>query len=133
MKLHDELRKTAGIMRAELERSRLTVALAPCERGRANNMIRAVDSKNPEWYRAFCRQYPSSRRRKRKKPDTAIKRANTLRALSELEQGEMKTEYAERLFPFVCEEYLNHWQPERDPPSKSKAWRVTKKPAAICL
>jgi hypothetical protein len=111
MKLPAELRQTAAVMRAELESSRLRVALAPCERGRAGNQIRTVDECNPAWYQRFCLEYPSSRRQGRKKPDTAIKRAGTLRGLAELERGEMQSVYAVRLFPYVVEEYLAAWQP----------------------
>ncbi len=111
MKLPAELRQTAAVMGAELEASRLRVVLAPCQRGRASSMIRAVDERNPAWYRALRLEYPSGRRRGRKKPDTLIKRAATLRGLAELEQGEMGSVYAARLFPFVVEEYLANWRP----------------------
>ncbi len=111
MKLPAELRQTAAVMRAELEASRLCVTLAPCQRGRAGNQIRTVDECNPAWYRQFCLEYPSGRKRGRKKPDTAIKRAGTLRGLAELERGEMHSVYAVRLFPYVVEEYLAAWRP----------------------
>ena len=65
---------------------------------------RQVDEQNPKWYREFCARYSPSRRakmRKRKKPDTYIKRAHTLRALGELASGRCRTVYAVRLLPFV--------------------------------
>lgn len=111
MKLPAELRQTAGVMCAELEGTQLRVALAACQHGGRNRKIRVVEQRNPDWYRRFCLAYPSSRRRRRKKPDTLIKRAATLRGLRELEQGEMESVYAIRLFSVVVDEYLSNWQP----------------------
>ena len=113
MKLPAELRQTASIMHRELEQQQLRVALASCQRGRRYRMIRVVEERNPVWYRQFCAEYPSSRQRDRKKPDTAIKRQNTLRALVELGRGEMQSVYAVRLMPYVCEEYIENWRPVR--------------------
>lgn len=119
MTLPAELRQAAGIMKAELEGQRLRVTLAPCQRGRAGNMIRVAEEQNPDWYRAFCLEYPSSRKRGRNKPDTLIKREATVRGLAELEQGEMNSIYAIRLFPHVVEHYLNHWRPTPAPTAKN--------------
>ena len=127
MKMPPELCHTAAVMRAELESTRLTVALAPYQRGRAGNSIRVVEQRNPAWYSRFCAAYPSSRKRSRKKPDTRIRRANTLRALAELERGKMASEYAARLFPVVCEEYLKHWRPDA-PAALAKSGEAAARP-----
>lgn len=70
-------------------------------------MIRVVEECNPDWYRRLCAEYLSerSRPRRRSKVDTAIKRANVLRALHEMESGRCETVYAGRLLPFVYEHY----------------------------
>jgi hypothetical protein len=72
----------------ELESSCLEVVLVPerrrtCEGG----MIRVAVSKNATWYQRFCRQYASSRRRRKAAFDTMIKRAHTVRALERFAAG----------------------------------------------
>lgn len=92
-------------MRHELASRRLEVVLVPSsvEHWPTDRQRRVVCERNPGWYRELCRQYPSrrSRPRRRAKPDTAIKRAHTLRALAEIENGRVESEYARRVYPFV--------------------------------
>lgn len=108
--LHNGLRESARMMRSELESQRLTIALAPCQRGRRHQKIRVVEEQNPEWYRRLCATCPSrrSKPRNRQKPDTRIKRAGVLRALREMENGRCETEYAQRFLEFVFEHYAAH-------------------------
>jgi hypothetical protein len=85
-------------MRNELESSCLEVILVP-QRRRTNEggMVRVAVSKNATWYRKFCGAHLSSRKRRNNAPDTAIKRADTLRGLDELARGECRSTYARRL------------------------------------
>lgn len=95
----------AELMREELRCSRLSVSLAPCWgwMGDDGRLRRVVEEQNPAWYREFCGQYQSNRRRPRTKRhgDTLIKRRHTLRALAEIAAGRCRTIYARRLWPFV--------------------------------
>lgn len=98
-------RLIAEQMRHELASHRLEVVLvpSPVEHWPTDRQRRVVCERNPAWYREFCRQYPSrrTRPRRRAKPDTMIKRAHTLRALAEIENGRVESEYAQRVYPFV--------------------------------
>lgn len=101
-------RLIAEQMRHELASTRLEVVLvpSPVEHWPTDRQRRVVCERNPAWYRELCRQYPSrrTRPRRRAKPDTAIKRRHTLRALAEIENGRIDTEYAQRVYPFVVRE-----------------------------
>ena len=100
--ISDELAELAAMLRADLDQRQLRVALRMDSYD--HRTYRQVDEQNPKWYREFCARYSPSRRakmRKRKKPDTYIKRAHTLRALGELASGRCRTVYAVRLLPFV--------------------------------
>jgi hypothetical protein len=98
------LATAAQLMHDELASQHLGVILAhapdPRHRG---HMVRTVAMTNPGWYRQFCAAYPSSRVRRSHKPDTAIKRQHTLRALREIAGGHCQTIYADRLMPYVIE------------------------------
>ena len=80
------------LMLAELESSRLEVCLAPLNprmRGWVDGGCKRVClSRNCHWYRQFCSAHLSSRFRNHRKPDTRIKRANTIRALNQLIAGQ---------------------------------------------
>jgi len=95
-------------MRHELASRRLEVVLvpSPVEYWPTEQQRRVVCERNPKWYRELCRQYESNRTRprRRRKSDTLIKRAHTLRALAEIEDGSLDTEYAKRVYPFVVKE-----------------------------
>lgn len=95
-------------MREELASRRLDVVLvpSPVEHWPTGRQRRAVCGRNPTWYRQLCSQYHSrrSRPRRRRKPDTLIKRQHTLRALAEIEDGRIDSEYAQRVYPFVVSE-----------------------------
>lgn len=107
--LTDDQRQTARQMYDDLAHTRLHVILVP-DRIHPDSIrrLRAVETQNPPWYRRLCDAYPTSRRRPRRsrKPDTAIKRRHTLRALHELfTTGQARTEYAQRLLPYVLDEH----------------------------
>ena len=112
-------------MRHELASTRLEVVLvpSPVEHWPTDRQRRVVCERNPAWYREFCRQYPSrrTRPRRRAKPDTAIKRAHTLRALAEIQDGRVESEYAQRVYPFVekaAAEYAAAFARKRQPARK---------------
>ena len=98
-------RLIAEQMHHELASTRLEVVLvpSPVEHWPTDRQRRVVCERNPAWYRELCRQYPSRRTRPRRsaKPDTAIKRRHTLRALAEIEDGRVESDYAKRVYPFV--------------------------------
>lgn len=91
-----------AILLSELESNRLEVGLVPLNPRLRNynegGMKRAVFSKNPNWYSRLCNRHLSSRIRNHKKPDTKIKRADTLRILGRLAAGlQSRSKYAEEL------------------------------------
>lgn len=104
-----EIMRRARRLLSELEATRLQVILVPDRRadsyGNSYRMIRAVQERNADWYRRFCRSYSANRRRIKRtsRHDTLIKRACTVRALGELAQGECRTVYAGRLKEFILE------------------------------
>lgn len=73
----------------ELESHMLVTVLAPSKRRdrRDHDMIRVNMDENPGWYRRLCEKYPSSRRTRRGKHDTVIRRANVLSTLRVLSEG----------------------------------------------
>ena len=82
-------RAALAAMLEELESQGLAVELAPAPDARHEmHFIRVVVCRNPPWYRSFCERFLSSRKRCRRLPDTAIRRADTLRALRALLDGE---------------------------------------------
>lgn len=95
-----ELRLFAQIMIKDLEDNMLSVVLIPApEPKHADHMIRAVESRNPKWYRLFCADFISDR--KGGHPRTYIKREHVFRALSQIASGKSDTIYAERLLPYI--------------------------------
>jgi hypothetical protein len=121
-------------MRLELEARRLEVVLipSPVEFWPTDRQRRVVCERNPGWYRQLCRQHPSrrSRPRRRQKPDTCIKRRHVLRALGEIEDGRLDTEYARldteyarRVYPFVekaAEQYVATFTRKRGQPGQQE-------------
>lgn len=106
-----EIREAALELLIELEHGQLHVELNPSSdpdwqaRGW---MVRQAEEENAEWYRNFCRQYTSGRkrprrRRKAKLHDTLIKRAQTVKALERILEGRTQSPYVERLMPFLKE------------------------------
>ena len=88
----------------ELLEKSLEVVLVPApEPKHSIHMIRVCQSKNPDWYRKFCEQYPANRRtpRTRGKFDTKIKRQHTIKALENILRGKTKGVYVERLRRFA--------------------------------
>lgn len=124
-------------MRHELAGRRLEVVLvpSPVEHWPTDRQRRVVCERNPAWYRELCRQYPShrSRPRRRRKPDTAIKRQHTLRALAEIEDGRVESEYAKRVYPFVkkaAEQYVATFARKHEPARKEQSYAHSNQPFA---
>lgn len=90
---------TLRAMLDELESSALEIVLAPAPRPmHAGHCVRVVAGRNARWYREFCAAYASTRRRRNPRPDTAIRRADTVAALHRMIAGrDSGTIYAERL------------------------------------
>ena len=125
-------RMTARAMRYELQSRRLSVELAPsriAEVAAAGGKIRVVTERNPRWYRDFCAVYPKARTRprRRKKPDTMIRRGLTLQALADLESGRCETAYARRLLPFVRDE-AKRW---RQAAEQAERWLARDRTRAV--
>ena len=95
------MRDVFAMMAEELEGSYLEVVKIP---GRYGGYIRVPVSVNAEWYRVFCKQYLSTRRRF-SRPRTLIKRGDTLKALVRLSNRNFRGVYAERLLDFVNDWY----------------------------
>lgn len=130
-------KRIAEQMREGLASRRLDVVLvpSPVEHWPTDRQRRVVCERNPAWYREFCRQYPANRTRprQRRKHDTLIKRQHTLRALAEIENGRIKTEYAQRVYPFViqqAERYAQQFARKPAPKEQPHAHRNAHDPAA---
>lgn len=95
----------AEMMHSELESQRLEVVLvpSPVEYWPTERQRRVVCERNPGWYRRLCARHQSGRRKPRRKKhgDTLIKRKHVLRALQEIAEGQLETEYSRRVYPFV--------------------------------
>jgi hypothetical protein len=88
----------------ELRASRLEVVLIPAPSPmHSGHYVRAAQEANPHWYQEFCGLYESNRRDRQRwsKFKTKIKRRDTLRGLSELAAGQVRSQYAERLAEFI--------------------------------
>lgn len=86
----------------ELESHRLDVQLVPLNprlRGfNEGGMKRVCADKNARWYASYCSRHLSSRKRNHRKPDTKIKRRDTIRLLTRLCAGlTSKSKYADEL------------------------------------
>lgn len=58
-------------------------------------------------YQDLCADYPSSRRIRRGKFDTAIRRQGVIRALQEISDGRCQSTYARRVMPYVRQRASN--------------------------
>jgi hypothetical protein len=92
-------------MLADLSTHRLEVTLAPskqneiAERG---GMIRVVMDANTPWYQRMCADYPSTRKRDKRAPDTAIRRQDVLHALETmLKTGWVTTLNQNRILAYI--------------------------------
>ena len=99
-------RFVAGIMLRQLEREGLEVSLVPApEQKHSDHQIRAVENRNPSWYRDLCAAYPSNRtrtrQRKAKFTDSLIDRRLVIRALEQISLGKNTTLYTRRVLPIV--------------------------------
>lgn len=110
-----EMRLAAELMLRDLQQQRLTVTLLPAPDQRfRNHKVRAVEERNPGWYRSLCAEYQSSGRKKPRKRaprfgDTVIKRRQVEKALRQITGGHGSTLYAERLLPYV-DAYMRSYQ-----------------------
>lgn len=100
------LRRAAQKMLLELESSHLEVVLIPSrdpDCAMRGGMIRAVQERNARWCRDFCAMYPKhrTRPRRKRKPDTRIRRELTINGLNEILRGRCRSVYAERLAHFI--------------------------------
>ena len=98
------MRAAAQELLDELQSGWLLVEKLPHEVG----WVRRVLGENAEWYQRFCREYlsrcRSHRHRSGRKPDTLIKRQDTIRVLEALARGEeVRSVYVERLLPYLKE------------------------------
>ena len=99
----DDFLQACRCMIRDLESNRLRVVIiSPC---------RVAVEHNPLWYREFCSQYQSGRKRSWAKFDTAIKRQNTIRALERMSYRNVAGLYAQRLAPIVIQwhEKMGEW------------------------
>jgi hypothetical protein len=91
------LRQAIEQLLNELESHQLRVELVPLNprlRGYNEGGCKRVCSDlNPKWYRHLCAAHLSSREVRRGKPDTRIKRRNTLRALRQMLQRQPAGKY----------------------------------------
>ncbi len=107
----DEIREKAGELLDELLTFRLEVVLADAPETRhATHSCRVAVSTNPEWYRLFCRENPTTARSKRRRGSfqTIIKRQNTVEGLTAILAGATEGVYVERLIDFIERNYLRH-------------------------
>ena len=92
-------------MLGELENNRLEITLAPSadiENALRGKKIRTVMTMNAEWYRKFCADYPSSRKRDKRTFDTAIRRHKTVDALKRM----LKTKHADTVYGYRILAYI---------------------------
>jgi len=109
-----DIRTAARLMADQLSTSGLTVVLIPSrvpEIAAQGGKIRAVESRNPPWYRDLCAQYTANRTRPRKraKHDTLIKRRSVIAALDAISRGRNGTVYISRVLPFVEDVAAGHY------------------------
>lgn len=90
----------AAMLRELLESSFPETIKVP---GREGGYVRVPVSVNTEWYRRFCADYETMRGRKMR---TIIKRCHTIQALRRMGAGNFAGVYAERLSPFLVEEWV---------------------------
>ena len=93
-----DLQKAYSFMYYDLLSNQLEVCLVPSTTHRARNgcCSRAVVSKNPKWYRDFCKTYEYDHRKKKAK--TIIKRRDILKLLKRLSEGKIVySKYIEHL------------------------------------
>lgn len=92
-------------MLADLTSHRLEVTLAPSQQqeiAERGGMIRVVMDRNAPWYQRMCADFPSSRKRDKRAPDTLIKREHTITALeSMIRTGMVKGANQERILAYI--------------------------------
>ena len=98
-------RRVLRQMLADLSSHRLEVILAPSKRdemAQRGGMIRVVLDANAAWYQKMCADYPSSRKRDNRAPDTAIRRGDTIHALEDmLKTRWVVSEYQRRIMNYI--------------------------------
>ncbi len=98
MNLLPEIAASLQEMLAELESNQLEIVLTPAPRpAHEGHMIRVRAGQNPRWYREHCARFPSSRRRRNPRPDTRVRRRDTVKALRDMLSGGSRSRYAVEL------------------------------------
>ena len=88
----------------ELHRLLVRVVTKPVP-GKPLRGLREAISQNPEWYRELCRARASEAHPRKKRHDTAIKRAHVISGLQAIESGRVG-KYHDLLRP-LCERMAN--------------------------
>lgn len=101
---------TLQCMLDELEAGALEVQLAPAPRpAHEGHCIRVIANLNARWYRDFCAEHLSARLRRNPRPDTIIRRRDTIRALRAMIAGRSTGPiYAARLTDAARSYYRRH-------------------------
>ena len=98
-------RRVLRQMLADLSTHRLEVVLAPSKRNEIaerGGMIRVVCDTNTPWYQRMCADYPSTRKRDKRAPDTAIRRQDVIHALETmLKNGWVTTLNQNRILAYI--------------------------------
>lgn len=99
-----ELNALEGMLGA-LKNNRLEIGLAPSkhiENATRGKKIRVVVQVNADWYRRFCADFPSSRKRDNRTFDTAIRRPKTIVALERMLLSKTaRSVYAHRIMKYI--------------------------------
>jgi hypothetical protein len=98
-----QIRDRAMDMYVELREQKQEVVLIPApEQRHVTHSIRVVQVASPEWYSRFRRLYPRKYPYGRQvHPQSSIRRRNTLRGLHRLSNGDVSTDYAQRLLRLI--------------------------------
>jgi hypothetical protein len=106
----------------ELQSNHLEVILVPSKNRdrRDHDMIRVVASRNCDWYRKFCANNLSTRKRRNPRPDTCIKRFRTIDALERMIAGTRSTYYFNQLSD-IARKFKTHEHSFKTSPSVEKA------------
>jgi len=66
-----------------------------------DGMIRAASNRNPEWYRKICAAFPKRKQKRRKKPQTSIKKEDVINVMNTIiRKGYSGSKYT----PYILDE-----------------------------